>query len=326
MTKFFMLLFLPFAFVGCATISKEDCDSGKWHDIGKRDGAEGNIKDFFKLYQKSCESAKNATAEELYFKGWNEGHIVYCTDANGYSAGLNGIHSATYCDPTKFPEYGENYKLGYKVASLQDEKNDINREIKSRNEDRSVVSDISRALAILTGTNPNEKLTQRKSELNEKIRTIDSNAPGGPQIRYGDSNSAAIEAIRTKLMATDPESFENKTGATIGTVIGFGLGHAIQGRYMDSGWKWTLGEIGTTVLASSTSSSDCSDGLPDPVSGTIKKICVPNGKDPNIALGTILFWLGVRVWQSYDLWSYPPRNSSTANSIVPTPTGIAWAF
>src|SRR5207253_11383558 len=28
------------------------------------------------------------------------------------------------------------------------------------------------------------------------------------------------------------------TGAFIGSVWGFGIGHAIQGRYMESGWMW----------------------------------------------------------------------------------------
>lgn len=47
----------------------------------------------------------------------------------------------------------------------------------------------------------------------------------------------------------------------MGTVVGFGSGHAIQGRYWEKGWIFTAGEVGSLlVLTSGCPSAQPPDG------------------------------------------------------------------
>lgn len=86
-------------------------------------------------------------------------------------------------------------------------------------------------------------------------------------------------------------------GGIVGTYpIGLGVGHAIQGRYMDKGWIFTVGELGSLAVAvagvgscwdSATSTSrSCNGGM--------------------LFLGAMGF-IGFRLWEIIDVWAAPPE-------------------
>lgn len=86
-------------------------------------------------------------------------------------------------------------------------------------------------------------------------------------------------------------------GGIIGTYpIGLGIGHAIQGRYSDKGWIFTVGELGSAAVAMA--------GLGD---------CVSDWSDSRrrcegglIVLGFVGY-LGFRIWEIIDVWAAPPE-------------------
>ena len=88
-------------------------------------------------------------------------------------------------------------------------------------------------------------------------------------------------------------------GAILGTwPIGFGVGHAIQGRYMEKGWIFTLGEAASIAVlirglnrcgyyADDWDKEDsCNDG------------------DELVLIGALGF-IGFKVWEIVDLWVTP---------------------
>lgn len=68
-------------------------------------------------------------------------------------------------------------------------------------------------------------------------------------------------AIRAEMT---PVKFERYyAGALVGSVFGFGVGHAIQERYKEIGWVFTLGELSSlsVILAGSIWANNAADAL-----------------------------------------------------------------
>lgn len=83
-------------------------------------------------------------------------------------------------------------------------------------------------------------------------------------------------------------------GGTVGTLVGFGTGHAIQDRYMDRGWIFTAGEL-ASALVFTAGSMKCTDTESE---GNCTKT-------NSAILGAIAF-VGFKIWEIIDLWGTPP--------------------
>lgn len=87
-------------------------------------------------------------------------------------------------------------------------------------------------------------------------------------------------------------------GGVVGTIAGFGIGHAIQGRYRDGGWVFTVAEgvsmgIYTVGLISMLGDS------------------INNNKSSSSGSGLIVAgaigYLGFHIWEIVDLWVEPGK-------------------
>lgn len=86
-------------------------------------------------------------------------------------------------------------------------------------------------------------------------------------------------------------------GGIVATLVGFGIGHAIQSRYQDPGWIFTTGELGSAALVG--------------VGGISCVISVMEGNhtcETGAAIMIIgsLGFAGFRVWEALDAWITPP--------------------
>ncbi len=87
---------------------------------------------------------------------------------------------------------------------------------------------------------------------------------------------------------------EHVGGGFVSLVVGFGLGQAIQGRWADDGWKFTVGEGAALV------------GM---IAGT--QVGFDSGGDiPLLFMGSALVFLGLRLWDIYDAVAEPPRHNA----------------
>ena len=82
--------------------------------------------------------------------------------------------------------------------------------------------------------------------------------------------------------------------------LGFGIGHAIQGRYGQRGWMMTLGEVGGLALVAGGFMQSCAQGCGDNAMST---------------LGIATF-IGFKVWEVLDAWIYPPIHNSHYEEIT----------
>ena len=87
------------------------------------------------------------------------------------------------------------------------------------------------------------------------------------------------------------------TGGVLSSTVGFGIGQAVQGRYAERGWVFTLGEVGTLAMmiggvgSCINSNDNCASGF-------------------TLFLGGYLGFIGFRVWDAVDAWVVPAiRNS-----------------
>ncbi len=88
-------------------------------------------------------------------------------------------------------------------------------------------------------------------------------------------------------------------GGLLGTFFGFGLGHAVQGRWGDNGWIFTGGEIGAMAVMFSTM-ADCIDETLDG-----PQTC----HEEWLAFSAIAFGV-LRLWEIVNVWSGPARYNS----------------
>ncbi len=107
-----------------------------------------------------------------------------------------------------------------------------------------------------------------------------------------------------RLLAYGPISKGRYIGGGItGSIVGFGIGHAIQGsgRYRDRGWIFTAGE-GGSIAVMLAGVVNCMGSRRD-ADGTIRSGCDTGGV--LFTTGALAF-VGFRIWEIVDLWVAPP--------------------
>ena len=93
------------------------------------------------------------------------------------------------------------------------------------------------------------------------------------------------------------------TGGILSIYPGFGIGHAVQGRYTDKGWIFTTGEaISATVAIVGLGQCGITSGI------TSSNQCSGNSM---ILAGTVEF-LGFKIWEIVDAWIIPKTKNQSS--------------
>ncbi len=109
------------------------------------------------------------------------------------------------------------------------------------------------------------------------------------------STDVAVDEDLGKLVEIDLRTY--MVGGALGTVFGFGIGHAVQGRYVsDLGWLYTAGEIASLALmgAGFAQASKCKEGRDN------HDRCTRRGARKAVA-GYLLF-TGARIAEIITVW------------------------
>lgn len=276
---------------GCTTLNDKHCATANWRFVGKVDAQNGHPLSRQDQHQHICRAVSPINTEE-YTLGWNEGLADYCTAGHAFQMGKTGwSYAPERCPQNQVAGVTEAFKNGREWLNKKTELASVTNKIQEQQEqarkDKSVVSDIAKAYYLLSGTSPTQELDEKAARLNEEVAALDARAP---------------PRVRTSADEVNHQNTMSGIGAVVGTLTGFGIGHALQGRYRASGWKWTLGEVatlGTTFVVSHNECSTRASSEPNAEPTTCSSAW------PSVA---ILGWLGFRVWQAVDLFTNDPRS------------------
>ena len=109
-------------------------------------------------------------------------------------------------------------------------------------------------------------------------------------------------------------------GGVVGTLVGLGIGQAIQGRYMSTGLIMTLGEIASISMMVAGATQCVSNAVVDGLSGQ-----TVNCNQTLLTVGYIGY-VGLRIWEIIDVWATPPsinhRYENLKNHVDQTSTSF----
>jgi hypothetical protein len=131
--------------------------------------------------------------------------------------------------------------------------------------------------------------------------------PGPPPIRPPAYHALSQEDLEA-LQRGEISEFAHLAGGLVGTFVGFGIGQAVQGRYHDTGWIFTVGEsvsFGLVVvglvrcvdLLASDGGLDCEDR-----------------GDLNWLIAGLVGLVGFRIWELVDVWGGPVWHNDRVRS------------
>ena len=96
----------------------------------------------------------------------------------------------------------------------------------------------------------------------------------------------------------------------LGMTLGFGSGHAVQGRYKEKGWIFTAGEglaVGGLILSASQCDTEKAETR---IGGTSVQSSVNRECQGALPLLSILSFVGFRVWQVVDLITHTGQTTN----------------
>ena len=100
--------------VGCASVSKEDCQLTDWYESGRVDGSQGRPRTAFQGRAKAC-LEHGINADRLaYYRGHDLGLRYYCTEQKGLELGQKGLPYNSVCPLQLEPQFRAGYNRGMK--------------------------------------------------------------------------------------------------------------------------------------------------------------------------------------------------------------------
>jgi hypothetical protein len=104
---------------GCASLSKEECQTADWRTIGYEDGVQGRPEARIGEHRKACAEHGVALELETYRSGWDEGVARFCQPGNGYQQGRSGRKYAGVCPNALEADFLQAYNDGRALYELE---------------------------------------------------------------------------------------------------------------------------------------------------------------------------------------------------------------
>lgn len=117
---------------GCASISKSECLSANWEDVGVRDGANGRGEEYLIQHSKACAEVNVTPDRESWLKGRDRGLERFCVPQRAYQAGeYGGGFDVGICRGFDEERLSNAYERGRDVYRISQDINSLNNEINS---------------------------------------------------------------------------------------------------------------------------------------------------------------------------------------------------
>jgi len=88
--RFALALTLSGLLGGCASLSKSECLSANWEDVGIRDGADGRAEEYLLQHAKACSKVAVVPDREAWSRGREQGLERFCVPYRAYRIGEFG--------------------------------------------------------------------------------------------------------------------------------------------------------------------------------------------------------------------------------------------
>ena len=128
---------------GCETMSKGECLSADWFQVGYQAGRAGTERSHIEDIAKSCAKTNITPDREGYFSGRSEGLREYCTPEHGFNLGKNGTRFNRVCPPETANRFESSYQQGYQiydarqqVQRLEDKRHKLERQLEKASTDK----------------------------------------------------------------------------------------------------------------------------------------------------------------------------------------------
>jgi hypothetical protein len=120
-----------------------------------------------------------------------------------------------------------------------------------------------------------------------------------------------------QLRTAEPDDGISKgryvTGGVVGSVVGFGVGHAIQKRYAKShAWIFTATESAALAYIFSSTLFACDGLLGDQYDRCMQQV------DQKVMIGSVVYW-GFHIWEIFDVWTGVKVSEAPSSSAVLMP-------
>ena len=106
-------------FIGCATLSKNECLEADWFEIGRRDGNMGKQRSIFRDHYDACLEYQVHADRQAYYKGREESLKFFCTKQTGFELGRRGRSYRYVCPPALESEFLSGYAKGRELYKYE---------------------------------------------------------------------------------------------------------------------------------------------------------------------------------------------------------------
>ena len=126
--KLFLIYTSIFLLNGCSSLSKEDCSTKNWFNLGKSDAMSGEIEPKTADYRRDCSEHGLQIKSMDYLKGFEVGLKMFCTYHNGLSRGESGEDAHSLCEEEN-PEYKRGYLTGFREFKKEESIVELKKEL-----------------------------------------------------------------------------------------------------------------------------------------------------------------------------------------------------
>jgi hypothetical protein len=130
-SSYILLLAVMTFFVGCATLSRNECLEADWFEIGHKDGSIGKPRVLFQKHVDACTKHGITPNRQRYYAGRDEGLRVYCTEDNGFEQGRLGKKYQYVCPADVEPEFLAGFYAGREIYEYESEVASLERRLRS---------------------------------------------------------------------------------------------------------------------------------------------------------------------------------------------------
>ncbi len=133
--------------------------------------------------------------------------------------------------------------------------------------------------------------------LNDDARPVE---PGSVEIIKTPTDLPELSPEDKAILSAGPITKKKYiSGGILGSTVGFGTGHLIVGKWKESGWLYTVGEVGFLALMVGGYKKSLGDTLSTGFNGNF------DGANTGLMLTGYVGFIATRIGEIFDIWARP---------------------